>query len=260
MNKVRIDDERVESLRQTYGLEVSDFWELPQAKGKWCVKHSALEVVAVKAGIEFDPPVVVEADGANGVVAMVVTGYMMTEVKDGPSVRKVRRSEWSVGEASPKNSRNSYPWAISEKRAKDRVILKLAGIHGLVYSEDELDTPQKPVAAATVAGNGSVAVSAPDHLEAALGPSMGSGTLKSSAQAKRDGDWELLKQEIDACGNLVELNLLVASKAFLGAVAPIPKVWKEHLRDYIAETRKAFEDMTPPTAVKPNFDKMEVGE
>ena len=48
-------------------------------------------------------------------------------------------SEWSIGEASPKNNKNAYPWAMAEKRAKDRVILKLLGFAGEVYSEEEAD-------------------------------------------------------------------------------------------------------------------------
>ena len=49
------------------------------------------------------------------------------------------KSEWSIGEAAPYNNKNSYPFAMAEKRAKDRVILKLVGLHGDVYSEDEAD-------------------------------------------------------------------------------------------------------------------------
>ena len=49
------------------------------------------------------------------------------------------KSEWSIGEASPSNNKNSYPYAMAEKRAKDRVILKLVGLHGDVYAEDEAD-------------------------------------------------------------------------------------------------------------------------
>jgi hypothetical protein len=33
----------------------------------------------------------------------------------------------------------AYPFAMAEKRAKDRVILKLIALHGLVYSEEEAD-------------------------------------------------------------------------------------------------------------------------
>ena len=52
------------------------------------------------------------------------------------------RSEWSYGEASDKNCQNKYPLAMAEKRAKDRVILKLVGLHGYIYSEDEMEGQQ----------------------------------------------------------------------------------------------------------------------
>ncbi len=45
----------------------------------------------------------------------------------------------TFGEAAPMNNSNGYPVAMAEKRAKDRVILKLVGLHGDVYSEDEAD-------------------------------------------------------------------------------------------------------------------------
>lgn len=66
--------------------------------------------------------------------------------------------------------------------------------------------------------------------------------LKSSAQAKRDGDWEALQTEVDACATLEALNLLVASKAFLEAVAPLPNEWKRQLRDYVQTAREGFID------------------
>lgn len=124
-------DPRIEIIREKYGLDKADFWELPQKKGTWVAKHAALEVAAVKAGIVFDMPMVIEKDAAGLVTSIVVQGIM-----DG-------RTEWSIGETNPSNykvsgKQPSYPWAMAEKRAKDRVILKLIGIHGLVYSEDEL--------------------------------------------------------------------------------------------------------------------------
>lgn len=95
--------------------------------GTWVVYHRVLEQIASKIGIKFDAPQVLEADGKNHSVALCVAGRL----KD--------KSEWSVGEASPGNNKNAYPYAMAEKRAKDRVILKLIGLHGLVYSEDEAD-------------------------------------------------------------------------------------------------------------------------
>ncbi len=120
-------DPRIDVIREKYGLAREDFWELPQKKGTWIAKHSALEVAAAKANIVFDNPVIIEANAAEGIAAMAVCGVM------------AERREWATGEASPKNNKNTYPWAMAEKRAKDRVILKLIGIHGLVYSEDEGD-------------------------------------------------------------------------------------------------------------------------
>ncbi|TAA49793.1 hypothetical protein [Shinella sp. JR1-6] len=124
-------DPRIEAVRTDYGLAVEDFWQIPQNK-QWVCKHAALEVVATKAGVEWSAPQIIEAKTADGIAVLAVTGKMGTRV------------EWATGEASPKNNKNSYPWAMAEKRAKDRVVLKLVGIHGLVYSEDEADDFKTP--------------------------------------------------------------------------------------------------------------------
>lgn len=125
-------DPRIEAIRTKYSLAREDFWELPQKKGTWLAKHAALEAVAVQAKIEFLAPQVLEADSQNKVVALCVTGTLD------------QRSEWSIGEASPANNKNAYPYAMAEKRGKDRVILKLVGLHGLVYSEEEADDFKAP--------------------------------------------------------------------------------------------------------------------
>jgi hypothetical protein len=118
-------DPRIEAIRERYGLERDDFWKIPQNK-QWVCKHAALEVIATKAKVEWQIPQIIQADTANGIAVMVAVGKMGDRV------------EWATGEASPKNNKNAYPWAMAEKRAKDRVVLKLVGIHGLVYSEDEI--------------------------------------------------------------------------------------------------------------------------
>jgi len=124
-------DPRIESVREQYGLAKEDFWQIPQNK-QWVCKHAALEVVATKANVEWQAPQIIQADTTNGIAVIVATGKMGNRV------------EWATGEASPKNNKNSYPWAMAEKRAKDRVVLKLVGIHGLVYSEDEADDFKEP--------------------------------------------------------------------------------------------------------------------
>ena len=121
---------RIEAVRVKYGLDVNDFWQIKQNK-QWVCRHAALEIVAVKAGIEWMPPMIIEKDAPNLVTSMIVTGKMGDRV------------EWASGETNQTNysvsgKQPAYPWAMSEKRAKDRVVLKLVGIHGLVYSEDEM--------------------------------------------------------------------------------------------------------------------------
>lgn len=118
-------DPRIEEIRARYDLAQNDFWQIPQNK-QWVCKHAALEIVATKANVIWSPPQIIQADTGNGIAVLAVTGQMG------------ERAEWATGEASPKNNKNAYPWAMAEKRAKDRVVLKLVGIHGLVYSEDEM--------------------------------------------------------------------------------------------------------------------------
>ena len=50
----------------------------------------------------------------------------------------------TFGEASPKNTKNGYPFAIAEKRAMSRVVLKLSGFYSAgVFGEDEWDDAGK---------------------------------------------------------------------------------------------------------------------
>ena len=114
----------LQTILEKYGETESAVWD---CHGTWIAKHAPLERNARKAKITFDAPQVIQADGLNACAAMVVFGHL-GEI-----------SEWSIGEASPTNNKNAYPFAMAEKRAKDRVILKLIGLHGMVYSEIEAD-------------------------------------------------------------------------------------------------------------------------
>ena len=111
---------------------LTKFGEDPQTAtwdchGTRVMLHKALERIAAKAGIGFEAPVVIEANTADKIAVISVTGFTDD------------LSAWSIGEATPYNNKNSYPWAMAEKRAKDRVILKLIGLSGDVYSEEEAD-------------------------------------------------------------------------------------------------------------------------
>lgn len=117
-------DPKIAEILKEYGFGKEALWD---CHGTWVVYHKFLEQIAAKAGIIFGAPDIIEAKGELKIAAMVVTGQMGD------------RLEWSVGEAAPSNNKNAYPWAMAEKRAKDRVILKLVGLAGFVYSEEEAD-------------------------------------------------------------------------------------------------------------------------
>jgi hypothetical protein len=113
-----------------YKIDSDEIWEVHGST--WVVKHKALERVAAEVGITWDRPAMIETNSKDGIVAMCVFGKLGD------------RMEWSVGEASPKNCKNSYYYAMSEKRAKDRVILKLLTASGALYSEAEADQFEQP--------------------------------------------------------------------------------------------------------------------
>jgi len=99
------------------------------------VLHKALEKIAAHKKIKFDAPAMIANDPDKKVAAMCVTGHLGD------------RSEWAIGEASPSNNKNAYPYAMAEKRAKDRVILKLLNMAGDYYSDAEADDFKKDEAA-----------------------------------------------------------------------------------------------------------------
>jgi len=209
-------DPRIETIRVQYGLDKSDFWELPMKKGTWLAKHSALEAAAVKAGVRFDMPTIVEANGAEGVAAVCVQGEMSG------------RFEWSIGEASPRNTKNPYPYAMAEKRGKDRVILKLLGLHGLVYSEDEADDFKEPRNRPTELREqleASVAEPPTDEPKSRLKY----GTITVEAMRPL---WTEMKNELDACPTLKDLGILWNSPAFKEELAKLSPSWRDQLTEH----------------------------
>ena len=102
-----------------------------RVQGQAVIYHKALERIAAQAQIQFEPPSIVRAERDEAVI--LVTGRM------------AERAEWSIGEAlvgvnyRVSGKQAAYVYAMAEKRAKDRVILKLIELHGLVYSEEEAD-------------------------------------------------------------------------------------------------------------------------
>lgn len=111
-------------------------------RGKTVVLHKALEVLAKRAKISFGDPQIMHMDVAGGNMAILVVGIMPNGGETGTQSDIDR--EWAFGEINSKNHTTAYPFAVVEKRAKDRVILKLLGIHGEVYSESEADDFKQP--------------------------------------------------------------------------------------------------------------------
>lgn len=109
-------------LLQKNGINPNDaVWD---CHGTWVMKHWACEMVGAALEVKFKPPQIVERDESKGIVVLLV------ETESG---------EWTFGEVSKSNCKNAYPWAMAEKRAKDRLILKCAGLHGVVYSAEEAE-------------------------------------------------------------------------------------------------------------------------
>jgi hypothetical protein len=122
---------RLVELLKSYGEDNTAVWD---CHGTWVAYHAAVERMAAKAGIIFQKP------------DMVVNDYNAKTVVVCVSATMGDKSEWSFGEVAPSNNKNAYPYAMAEKRAKDRVALKLLGMAGLVYSEEEADDfkPEDP--------------------------------------------------------------------------------------------------------------------
>lgn len=118
-------DERLKDILSKYHPDPEKaVWN---CRGTWVAYHKAIELMSARAGIKFDAPVIVEMDSANKVAVILAQGHLGD------------KSVWSFGEASPHNNKNEYCVSMAEKRAIDRVVLKLIGLHGEIYSEDEAD-------------------------------------------------------------------------------------------------------------------------
>jgi hypothetical protein len=168
---------RIEALRKKYELSQDDFWQIPQNK-QWVCKHAALEVIAAKEGIEWLEPKVIEADAPGLVTSMIVTGKLGERV------------EWATGETNPTNysvkgKQPAYPWAMSEKRGKDRVVLKLSGVHGLLYSDAEVDASPSPADGRTEAS-----ATVGDTVARLVFPLLQSDLRASATQEQLDNAWE----------------------------------------------------------------------
>lgn len=134
---------RIADLLKKHEMPQDSVWQHKQSS-QWIIKHKALEVIAAKEGIIFDMPVVVQLDLLSKVACVVVKGHIIGTLTPHSTNILANRSEWSFGEATADNCKMGYFAAMAEKRAKDRVALKLLNLHGDVYSEEEADDFKQP--------------------------------------------------------------------------------------------------------------------
>lgn len=131
-------DERVKKILKELDLDPKEcLW---QTHGTWVMYHRYIEIAGVKHNINYELAEV-EMNSLQGCVCIKCHAWLEIDAKEIPVLAK---SVTTYGEASPANNKNAYPYAMAEKRAVDRAILKLLGLHGFIYSEDEMP-PEKVI-------------------------------------------------------------------------------------------------------------------
>jgi len=127
-------DKQIAKVLERFGETMAgNIWRV---QGTAVIYHRTLERIATAAKIDFDPPTMIRAERDEAVI--LVTGRTKYFGSD-------EREAWSIGEAliganyRVSGKQAAYVYAMAEKRAKDRVILKLIDLSGLVYSEEEAD-------------------------------------------------------------------------------------------------------------------------
>ena len=117
-------DKHAQSILDELGFNPDDcLWD---CRGTWVMLHKYIELAGVQKGITMDSLDVIESNAEKG-IAVIKCVASKGDIK-----------VTSFGEVNPKNNRNSYPMAMAEKRAIDRAYLKLLGLHGFIYSEEDM--------------------------------------------------------------------------------------------------------------------------
>ncbi len=205
---------------EKYCVLSDEVWEV-RTGGAWAIKHSALERVAAEVGIKFDIPQFAEKDPANKIVALPVEGHMGD------------RSEWSIGEASPANNKNAYCYAMAEKRAKDRVILKLLNTHGALYSEDEADDFKRPNPHVTRPEDIVPEVEYDQHGQPVGNIPHGDDRIEQLPKTKPKNEYAMLQAELLKLNNVPALQKWGEANA--NRIATLASDWQQILRGQYAE-------------------------
>jgi hypothetical protein len=210
---------------EKYGVTADEIWPVPGGKD-FAIKHRALERVAAEQGIKFAPPIMLEINLERKIVGMVVAGSLG------------ERQEWATGEAAPANCKNSYTLAMAEKRAKDRVVLKLLQAHGALYSEDEADDFKRPNPHVTKPTDIVPDVEYDQHGEPVDNIPTGDPGIDQLPKAKARSDFEAAQKEMRATVTIQQLQTWGERNA--NRVASFPNDWQAIFRGLYVEHRDSL--------------------
>ncbi len=209
-------DKHIADILAKYGEPLAgNVWRV---QGTAVIYHKALERIAAQAGIVYDKPEIIRAERDEAVI--LVSGRMG------------ERMEWSIGEAlinvnyRVSGKQAAYVYAMAEKRAKDRVILKLVGLHGFLYSEEEADefkTGRPASTAVEVLGETGVT---------AKGETRGEPQARPETMGEPDPTEAELKKKIDAAKTINAVTDLMLHADTQKALAALPVAARDEVRDH----------------------------
>jgi len=125
---------KIKELQKKYSLSKDDFWNL--TGNVWILTHDAVTKIGQIENVIFENPTIVEHSREHCVLMGTAT-----IIKEDKKIAE----EWTFGEADRKtNCKNSYIYAMAEKRLKDRLTLKLISAYEYgIYSDTEADSFKK---------------------------------------------------------------------------------------------------------------------
>ena len=115
-------DEKIKKILEQFKINPAKaLWD---CHGTQIMYHRYIEEIGASAGVQVINYETIKADESTAIVKC--------------HARLGKVDQFSYGECSPRNSKNAYPVAMAEKRAFDRCVLKLVGLHGHVYAISEM--------------------------------------------------------------------------------------------------------------------------
>ena len=122
MERNNMIDEKIKKILEQFKINPAKaLWD---CHGTQIMYHRYIEEIGASAGVQVIKYETIKADESTAIVKC--------------HARLGKVDQFSYGECSPRNSKNAYPVAMAEKRAFDRCVLKLVGLHGHVYAISEM--------------------------------------------------------------------------------------------------------------------------